>query len=231
MAAVAGAVFHRPPQPHAAIDYIVPTGDLLAEVNVLSGLIWEGIPTGRGGFEPAGDEPFVRLDELIEAVLAQTDATTIAIVVAGEVHGLVGAELIRPLGEARGGDTPVAGSRDVTATWLSFSREPVYARHTAVIAGVVTRGSGSGLLADFVRPVPGRSFSSHCHAVVFPYRPLRRGGLDLAATVADLAASTPLAVLHLVADPHPVLGSGRSELARGGVWFAPLDLGSGGATA
>jgi hypothetical protein len=227
MAAVAGAVFHRPPQPHAAIDYIVPTGDLLAEVNVLSGLIWEGIPTGRAGFEPAGDEPFVRLDELIEAVLAQTDATTIAIVVAGEVHGLVGAELIRPLGEARGGDTPVAGSRDVTATWLSFSREPVYARHTAVIAGVVTRGSGSGLLADFVRPVPGRSFSSHCHAVVFPYRPLRRGGLDLAATVADLAASTPLAVLHLVADPHPVLGSGRSELARGGVWFAPLDVGEG----
>ena len=231
MAAIAGAVFHRPPQPHAAIDYIVPTGDLLAEVNVLSGLIWEGIPTGRAGFEPAGDEPFVRLDELIEAVLAQTDATTIAIVVAGEVHGLVGAELIRPLAEAREGNTPVAGSRDVTATWLSFSREPVYARHTAVIAGVVTRGSGSGLLADFVRPVPGRSFSSHCHAVVFPYRPLRRGGLDLAATVADLAASTPLAVLHLVADPHPVLGSGRSELARGGGWFAPLDLGSGEATA
>jgi anti-anti-sigma factor len=231
MAAIAGAVFHRPPQPHAAIDYVVPTGDLVAEVNVLSGLIWEGIPSGRAGFEPAGDEPFVRLDELIEAVLAQTDATTIAIVVAGEVHGLVGAELIRPLGEARGGDTPVAGSRDVTATWLSFSREPVYARHTAVIAGVVTRGGGSGLLADFVRPVPDRGFSSHCHAVVFPYRPLRRGGLDLAATVADLAASTPLAVLHLVADPHPVLGSGRSELARGGVWFAPLALGSGEATA
>jgi anti-anti-sigma factor len=231
MAAIAGAVFHRPPQPHAAIDYVVPTGDLLAEVNVLSGLIWEGIPTGRAGFEPAGDEPFVRLDDLIEAVLAQTDATTIALVVAGEVHGLVGAELIRPLAEAREGDTPVAGSRDVTATWLSFSREPVYARHTAVIAGVVTRGGGSGLLADFVRPVPDRGFSSHCHAVVFPYRPLRRGGLDLAATVADLAASTPLAVLHLVADPYPVLGSGRSELARGGVWFAPLELGSGEVTA
>jgi anti-anti-sigma factor len=231
MAAVAGAVFHRPPQPHAAIDYVVPTGDLLAEVNVLCGLIWEGIPTGHAGFEPAEDEPFVRLDDLIEAVLAQTDATTIAIVVAGEVHGLVGAELIRPLGEARDGDTPVAGTRDVAATWLSFSREPVYARHTAVIVGVVTRGGGFGLVADFVRPVPDRGFSSHCHAVVFPYRPLRRGGLDLPATVADLAASTPLAVLHLVADPHPVLGSGRSELARGGVWFAPLDLVSGEATA
>jgi len=169
----------------------------------------------------------VRLDELIEAVLAQTDAATIALVVAGEARGLVGAELIRPLAESREGDSPLAGTRDVTATWLSFSREPVYARHTAVVVGVVARGGGSGPLAEFVRPVPGRSFASHCHAVVFPYRPLRRGGLDLAVTVTDLAASTPLAVLHLVADPHPVLGSGRSELARGSVWFAPLDVGEG----
>ncbi len=227
MVAVAGAVFHRPPHPHAAVDYVVPTGDLLADVNILSGLIWEGIPAGRSGFEPAGEEPFVRLDELIEAVLAQTDAATIALVVAGEARGLVGAELIRPLAESREGDSPLAGTRDVTATWLSFSREPVYARHTAVVVGVVARGGGSGPLAEFVRPVPGRSFASHCHAVVFPYRPLRRGGLDLAVTVTDLAASTPLAVLHLVADPHPVLGSGRSELARGSVWFAPLDVGEG----
>jgi hypothetical protein len=64
-----------------------------------------------------------------------------------------------------------------------------------VIAGVVTRGSGSGLLADFVRPVPGRGFSSHCHAVVFPYRPLRRGGLDLPATGLSLLAVIWLFVL------------------------------------
>lgn len=231
LAAIAGAVFHRPPQPHAAIDYIVPTADLVAEVAMLAGLIWDGIPGGRAGFEPTGEEPFVRLDELYEAILSQTDADTVAVVVAGEVHGLVGAELIRPLAEAGPEDSPVSGVRDRTATWLSFSREPVYARHTAVIVGVVCRDPRGGPLAEFVRPVPGRGFSSHSHAVVFPFRPLRRGGLDLAATVADLAAASPLAVLHLVADPQPVLGSGRSELFRGGVWFASLAVereGSGG---
>lgn len=222
LAAIAGVVFHRPPQPHAAIDYIVPTADLVAEVAVLGGLIWDGIPGGRAGFEPAGDEPCVRLDELYEAILGQTEAGTVAVVVAGEVHGLVGAELIRPLAEAGPDDSPVGGVRDRTATWLSFSREPVFARHTAVIVGVVCRAPAGGPLAEFVRPVPSRGFSSHSHAVVFPFRPLRRGGLDLVATVTDLAASTPLAVLHLVADPQPVLGSGRSELFRGGVWFAPL---------
>lgn len=231
LAAIAGAVFHRPPHPHAAIDYIVPTADLVAEVAMLAGLVWDGIPGGRAGFEPAGDEPFVRLDELYEAVLAQTTADTIAVVVAGEVHGLVGAELIRPLAEAGPDDSPVSGTRDRTATWLSFSREPVFARHTAVIVGVVCRDPRGGSLAEFLRAVPGRGFSSHSHAVVFPFRPLRRGGLDLVATVTDLAASSPLAVLHLVADPQPVLGSGRSELFRGGLWFASLAVpseGSGG---
>jgi len=223
LAAVAGAVFHRPPQAYAAIDYVVPQGDLLADVNLLTGLIWEGIPAGRAGFEANGDEPRVGLDDIVEAMLDQTDVATLGIVVAGEVHGLVGAELIRPLATACTGDAPAAGTRDVVATWLSFSREPVHARRTAMIVGVVTRVPG-GPLAGFVRNVPGRGFASHFHAVVFPYRPLRRGSLDLSQTVADLAASSPLAVMHLVADPQPVLGSGRSEMVRGAVWFAPLGL-------
>ncbi|MFN7814490.1 MAG: hypothetical protein ACK5SI_17750, partial [Planctomycetia bacterium] len=59
-------------------------------------------------------------------------------------------------------------------------------------------------------------------APVFPRPPLRRGPLDAAATIDTLAASAPLAVMHLVADPQPILGSGESEFVRGGCWFAPL---------
>lgn len=229
MVAVAGAVFHRPPQQHAAVDYVVPQGELLADVSVLSAAIWDGIPTGRAGFEPAGDEASVRLDDLVEAVLAQTDAAVVGMVVAGEVHGLVGAELIRPLAEATDADAPTAGIRESAATWLSFSREPVHARRTAALVGIAARSPVAGPLKPFVRDVPGRGFAAHFHAVVVPYRPLRRGSLDLAGTVADLAAAAPLAVMHLVADPQPVLGSGRSELVRGAVWFAPLDPAAGAA--
>jgi hypothetical protein len=60
-------------------------------------------------------------------------------------------------------------------------------------------------------------------------RPLRRGAVALATTVADLAASEPLAVMHLLDDPEPVLGSGRSEFVRGGCWFAPLTVEEGAA--
>jgi hypothetical protein len=62
----------------------------------------------------------------------------------------------------------------------------------------------------------------HAHAAVFPHRPLKRGVGDLTAAVDGLAASEPLAVMHLLADPQPVLGSGQSEFVRGWCWFAPL---------
>jgi anti-sigma B factor antagonist len=230
MAAACGTVFHRPPHPHAVVDYLVPTGDLLADVGLLAALTWEGVPSGQAGFEATGDEPSVRLDDLVEAILAETDGETIAIVVAGEIHGLVGAELIRPLVEATVADSPRAGTRHAAASWLSFSREPVFARHTALIVGIAAR-TESGPLGGFVRRVPGRAFASHFHAVVFPFRPLRRGNADLAATVADLSASRPLAVMHLIADPRPVLGSGRTELVRGAAWFAPLAIADPGAQA
>jgi len=225
LAAVCGTLFHRPPHPHAMVDYVVPTGDLKAEATLLSGLVWTGLPSGRAGFEPAGDEVRVGVDALVQGLFGHAPAETLAVVIAGEVHGLVGAELIRPLNEASDADTPLAGRRDTTASWLSFSREPVYARHTALIVGVARRGGvGNDALTPFLRPVPGRELAAHLHAVVFPYRPLRRGGVDLSATVGDLSGSAPVAVLHLIVDPQPVLGSGCSELVRGSLWYAPLEI-------
>jgi hypothetical protein len=105
----------------------------------------------------------------------------------------------------------------------------VHARRTALIVGVATRRPPTGHLAAFVRPLGSGDLHGHFHAAVFPLRPLRRSAVDLAATIADLAGSEPLAVMHLLADPEPVLGSGRPELVRGGLWFAPLDIRAGAA--
>ncbi|MFM8804823.1 MAG: STAS domain-containing protein [Planctomycetia bacterium] len=222
MLAACGAVFHRGPQPFAAIDYSLGEGSLVPTAHFVSGLIWEGLPRGRCGFEPFGDEGAVRFDELAAALLDRADSDCIAVVIAAEVQGLVGAELIRPLAEATADDHPRTTDPAVAARWLSFSREPVYARQTALVVGVVCRGMPTGALADFVRPLGAGGPCGHAHAAVFPARPLKRGGVDLAATVADLAASEPLAVMHLIGDPHPVLGSGQSEFVRGCCWFAPL---------
>jgi anti-anti-sigma factor len=232
MLAACGAVFHRAPQPFAAVDYSLGEGSLVPTVRLASGLMWEGFPRGRAGFEPADDEPAVRFDELAAALLERTQADCLAMVVVAEVHGIVGVELIRPLAEATADDHPRSRDPAKAARWLSFSREPVHARHTALVVGVVTRGKPTGPLADFVRPLgpelcldrgPDSPFG-HAHAAIFPLRPLKRGTVDLAATVADLAASEPLAVMHLLGDPQPVLGSGQSDFVRGCCWFAPLTV-------
>jgi anti-anti-sigma factor len=224
MLAACGAVFHRGPQPFTAVDYSLGEGGHVPDVHLASGLIWEGLPRGRAGFEPADEEPAVRFDELAAALLERTHAECLALVVIAEVHGIVGVELIRPLAEATAEDHPRSRDPAVASRWLSFSREPVHARHTALIVGVVTRGNPASPLAEFVRPLGTGGPSGHAHAAIFPLRPLKRGAVDLAATVADLAASEPLAVMHLLGDPQPVLGSGQSELVRGCCWFAPLSV-------
>lgn len=228
MVAACGAVFHRPPQPFAAIDYLLGAESLVPEVRLASGLVWEGVPRGRAGFEPADDEPAVRFDELSDRLLDLADAECVAIVLVGEVHGLVGAELIRPLAEATPEDHPGAGTAAVAATWLSFSREPVHRRHTALVVAVATRGVPSGPLAGFVRPLGEGAVRGHAHAAVFPLRPLKSGAGNLTAAVDDLAAAEPVAVMHLLGDPQPVLGSGQSEFVRGSCWFAPLAIDAGG---
>lgn len=231
--AATGAVFHRPPREFAAVDYLIGSGALVPEVDVVTGLVWEGLPAGRAGFEAVGDAPAVGVAELAAALLDQTGADALAVVFAGEVQGLVAAELIRPLAEGTPSDHPLAGSSAAAARWLCFSREPMHAGRTALIVGVVTRadripqGESGGPLAAFVAPLGRVDVLGHLHAVVFPHRPLKRTAGDLAAVVADLAASEPVAVMHLMADDRPVLGSGVSELVRGRCWFAPLSLAGG----
>jgi anti-anti-sigma factor len=225
--AIGGAVFQRPPQPFAAVDYLVGSGDLVAEAAFVSGLVWQGVPGGRTGFETA-DGGGLRLGHLLDAIIDQARADVVAVVMAAEVQGLVAAELIRPLAEATPTDHPWTADRDTVARWLCFSREPVHARRTALVAGVAARGRPDGPLAAFVRPLDAAgTLHGHLHAAVFPLHPLRRGPLDVAATVDTLTKSAPLAVMHLVVDPQPVLGSGESEFVRGGCWFAPLEFGPG----
>lgn len=219
--AACGAVFHRPPQPFAAVDYLIGSGDLVPEVRFAMGLIWHGLPAGRAGFESATEDA-VRLDDLAAALIDRAGRDTIAFVVVGEVHGLVGVELIRALASATPADRPRAATRDAAARWLEFSREPVHARHTAVVVGVATRETAAAPLAGFVRPLGRGGLHGHAHAAVFPHRSLKRGAIDLAATLADVTAAEPLAVMHLLGDPRPVLGSGQSEFVRGGCWFGAL---------
>jgi len=213
-------VFVRPPRPFGVPDSLIGSGDLVPSIRLASGLFWEGTPRGHTGFE-AADGAVVALDTLLGILLERAGGDAVAVLVVAEVLGLVGAELIRPIAEATADDHPAAGQAEIAARWLSFSREPCHAGRTALVVGVATRGQ-SGALGEFVRPFG--SVTAHLHAAVFPHRPLRRGATEPAEIVAALGGMSPLAVMHLLADPAPVLGSGRPELVRGACWFAPIKV-------
>lgn len=229
--AACAAVYHRPPRSFAAVDYLLGEGDLVPEANVVTGLSWQGLPGGFATFEPTDDRPAVAIDDLVAGLLEQglpneSPADAMAVVIAAEVHGIVAAELIRSLAEATPDDHPLTGSRAVTANWLCFSREPVHAGRTAVIVGIAWRAPARAH-AEHAAPLGPSGVCGHLHAVVFPHRPIRRAARDLPTVLADLTASEPLAVVHLMADDRPVLGLGASELVRGSCWFAPLSLAEG----
>ncbi len=218
--AACGSVFVRPPRPFGVPDSLVGSGDLVPSIRLATGLFWEGTPRGHTGFEGGGGAG-VALDTLLGILLERSGGEAIAVLVVAEVLGLVGAELIRPIAAATADDHPAAGRAEIAARWLSFSREPCHAGRTALVVGVATRGA-RGALGEFVRPFG--SVTAHLHAAVFPHRPLRRGATEPAEIVAALGGMSPLAVMHLLADPAPVLGSGRPELVRGACWFAPLEV-------
>lgn len=220
LVAACGSVFVRPPRPFGVPDSLVGSGDLVPSIRVATGLFWEGTPRGHTGFEGA-DAAAVALDTLLGILLDRAGAEAIAVLMVAEVLGLVGAELICPIAEATADDHPAAGRAEIAGRWLSFSREPCHAGRTALVVGIAARG-GRGALADCVRPFG--TVNAHLHAAVFPHRPLRRGVTEPGTIVAGLGGMSPLAVMHLLVDPAPVLGSGRPEMARGACWFAPIDV-------
>jgi len=64
---------------------------------------------------------------------------------------------------------------------------------------------------------------AHVHAAAFPYRPLRKGRIELAPAVADLFEGQALqGMLHLLADSREFNGAGESEFFRGALWVAPV---------
>ncbi|MFM7108754.1 MAG: STAS domain-containing protein [Planctomycetaceae bacterium] len=231
--AAAGCLFHRPPAADPRIDWVVPHAGHAARFALVEGLAWDAAAAGSAGFEPATVDGTVTLDDLARGMLAASGGQAVAFAAVGEIHGLVGAELVRPLAEATSVDHPRAGAAAVTARWLSFSREPVHARRTALVVGVAaSTPPADPALAAAVRPLDpagDADLVGHAHAAVFAFRPIRREPGDPAQVVTALASAPPLAVMHLLADPAPLVGSGTSELVRGVAWFWPLAAAGGGA--
>jgi hypothetical protein len=88
------------------------------------------------------------------------------------------------------------------------------------LAASAARGASLPLLKPLVR---SGELRGHFHAAAFPYRPLRKGRVELPDTVGTLFESEQvLGLLHLLNDWRPASGAGESRFLRGACWCAPL---------
>jgi anti-anti-sigma factor len=207
---------------HALPDYVVEEGALVPQVETLYALSGAGDFSTMIRFDAASDGPGkIGLSELVDNLIDLSNSETIGFVVLAEAAGIVGATLRKsPAGQPLVQTLP--GVRD----WLTFTTERSSEKTLCLLVGVAGKNTDEST-AKFLRPMKtGSAISAHIHAAVFPYRPVQRGELPIAETVAGLLnASSPNAVLHLMADTRPFEGVGETDLARGACWLGPVSLG------
>jgi anti-anti-sigma factor len=219
---VGGSAAYLPTDGTNVPDFMVSSGKLVPEMNVLYGLRCEGAFSHLMRFEASSAEGPISLAELVRAALETSGAPAIGIVMVVESAGLVGAALRRsPAAAATLKDAPFKYPE--VRSWLSFSTERLYPRSLALISGVAA-SSECVPLAPLLRPLGTEAWPmGHFHAAAFSYRPLQKGSIDLKTTVTTLFETETLqGVLHLLTDDRLAAGPQQSEFVRGACWIGAL---------
>jgi anti-anti-sigma factor len=218
--AVGGSAAYLPTDGTNVPDFMVSSGKLVPEMNILYGLRCEGGFTHLMRFETASAEGPISLAELVRIALEISGAPVAGMVMVVESAGLVGAALRRSPAAATGvADAPFKYPE--VRSWLSFSTERLYSRSLALISGVGASAECAPL-APLLRPLGTEAWPmGHFHAAAFSYRPLRKGSIDLKTTVTTLFETETLqGVLHLLNDDREAAGPQQSEFVRGACWVS-----------
>ena len=220
--AVGGSAAYLPTDGTNVPDFMVCSGDLVPEVNVLYGLRCEGGFTQLLRFEAANVDSPVAFSDLVATALEVSGAPAIGMVMVVESAGLVGAALRRSPATAPVVNTSPFQYPEVR-TWLSFSTERLYSRSLVLISGVAASFASEPLAPLLRRMGSEASPLGHFHAAAFSYRPLKKGDIDLKATVSTLFETETLqGVLHLLTDDRKGAGPQQSEFVRGACWLGAV---------
>lgn len=217
-----GAVAANLPTDTDLIDYLAAHGGAGCPVSFGDGL------AVHGPMRWAIDLTEVRhsgvgISSLVRECLDLCGSDAVAVVVAAEAAGVVGACLRNP---------PGAGDASIRNR-LAFTSEPLHDGDTVAIAGIAVRvaprAEGSTTAGsrkrdpvhESLRPV-GDGLHGHFHAIAMSYRPIPIEPGDPAPLVRSLIAEQrPLGLYHLVNDDRPG-GAGETRVRRGTVFCVPL---------
>jgi anti-anti-sigma factor len=218
-----GAAAYQPSDGSHVPDYLLAAGDLRPELLVLYGAVCEGAFARLVRFQPATDKRAIPLSELAASCVEIAEAPAIGIVMVNDSAGLIGASLRQSPASDPTDGAPFRFP-DVRK-WLSFTPERAHQNALTLVVGIAARGS-CGALDPLLRPLSKNSdLRGHFHAAAFSYRPVKKGSVELKATVSTLFENTSLqGVLHLLADDREIEGAGESEFVRGACWISPIEV-------
>jgi anti-anti-sigma factor len=218
--AVAGSAAYQPADGSTRPDFMVSEGSLVPQGHLLVGLTGDGLPQRLARFEATSERRTVGISEIAATALELAGSQAVALIAVTETAGLVGASLRQS--PAQAGDRASRFGYPGVRDWLSFSGERTHRDSTSLIVGVVARPGTH--LDPMLRPMAaGSGLVGHMHAGAFPYRPLRKGRIELAGSVASLFEASALqSILHLLSDSREIVGAGESEFYRGALWLAPI---------
>ena len=204
---------------HCPPDYVVEQGEMVPRVETLYALAGAGDFPSMVRFDALSEGPgTIGLSELVEGLIELSGSDLIAFVVLAEAAGLVGASLQRSPA-AR----PISLDLPDVRDWMLFTTQRSKERSQVLLVGVAGRRIPE-CAVSFMRPMKADApVMAHIHGALFPYRPVQRGELPHAKTIAEIFKnSTPSTVLHLMADTRPFEGVGESDLLRGACWMGPV---------
>lgn len=207
-------------------DYQVQQERFIPEIKAVQALTAQGEFSHLMRFTPQDESHGLPLSDLVQKVFEVTQSAAVVLVVAAEIEGLVGTALTRSPGLMKGGEDP-RRYPDVL-DWLSFCGERLHRERTGLTL-MFAQKTTDGITMPDLTPLPScPGILGHAHTLVFPYRPLPEGRIDLKKSVRGLFdGPEPIDMLHLIEDTRPLVGIGQSAFLRGACWFAALSSGQG----
>jgi anti-anti-sigma factor len=213
--AAAGTAAYMPTDGTSTPDYMMRSGELVAEIQALYAIVFRGWPSHLLRFEPATPGGSVPLSEIVSVCAEVAGTPRVGIVMAAEVFGLICTLLRKSPDEAARLEYPAVRE------WLSYLPEREHARSSSIVVGVAS-AQCTGHSAPFLRPFSD-TMHGHFHAAVTAFRSLPRGRVELTDVLAQaIQPRSVVSVVHLLRDDRPIEGGGESEFLRGACWVFPI---------
>ena len=222
--AAAGAAVCQPADGSNKPDYMLIQGALTPAMKVAYGMSGRGAFARLVRFDKGAPHSSLPLSAVAKTCLDAVNSDAVGIVMVAETAALVGASLQKvPTSQTTEGHEKNIFAFPEIRDWLSFTAEAAFANSTCLIVGFAASKARSSSL-NLLKPlVASGELHGHFHAAAFPYRPLRKGKVDLSEAVQPLfETENVLGLMHLLNDWREASGAGESRFLRGACWCAPL---------